>query len=70
MIEQESRDLVTICNEEGGFSIELMGNVYCQLSYHKRIDCPYHSHYKDHNDLHTCINPLYQSLCHDDMYKC
>ena len=69
-MEQESRDLVTICEEEGGFALELLGNVYCQLSYQQRIDCPYHSHHKDKNELHTCNHPLYQSLHLDNGYRC
>lgn len=63
--DQEARSIEQICNEESankGFSIELLGNVYCSLSINKRIDCVYCSYDKDKNKLYTCNNPIYQSL--------
>lgn len=72
MIEQEARTIEQICLEEGGFNLELLGNVYCEIGLFKKISCIYQSENKDHNKIYTCLNPVYQSLRLelDKEYKC
>jgi hypothetical protein len=65
MNEQESRDIETICLEEGGFNIELLGKVYCSIGLTRKIECPYQSHYQDQNNLYCCTNLIYMSLNHE-----
>lgn len=63
------RTIESICTDlkdEKGFSIELLGNVYCKLARNRPVECIYCKQTTDHNDLYCCMN-LYYANKHIDI---